>query len=518
MRKTPASLHALVSDPNALTRIRNARARKSLLPFITETMPEYDVNWHHTIMCQALDRVADGLLKRLMIFMPPRHGKSEAVSRRWPAHLLGKNPKRKIIAASYGADLAATNNRAVQRIIEEPRYHEIFPQTTLGADNVRTVAGNWLRNSDVFEIVGHGGYYKSAGVGGGITGLGCDVGIIDDPIKNHEEADSPVHREKVWNWYTSTFYTRLEKNAAIVILMTRWHEDDLAGRLLDRMAKDPEADKWEVISLPAISEETRPQFDPRTGPGLALWPNKYNERDLSTIKSTVGSRDWASLYQQRPAPESGGIFKRAHFLYWNRRADSPSTIEFVDRDGEKQNIDGTKLLRFLTIDLAASKKTTADYFVISAWGLAKDRKLFLLDVFRDRIEGPDQHKHILTMNAKWKPAVIGVESTAYQLTLVQQTARLGLPVRPITVDVDKITRAIPAGVRIETGNVFFMSGAPWLHDFETELLFFPNGKHDDQVDTLSSAVNFAQTSREALRFAPKLSVGARTSDWKGSGT
>ena len=514
-----ANVRALIADPGALTRIRLTRARKSLLPFITRTMPEYDVNWHHEIMCNALDRVAAGTVKRLMIFMPPRHGKSEAVSRRWPAHLLGQNPKLKIIAASYGADLASGNNRAVQRIIENADYREIFPGTALGTENIRTVSGNWLRNSDIFEVVGHGGYYRSAGVGGGITGMGCDIGIIDDPIKNHEEADSAVHRERVWNWYTSTFYTRLEKNAAIVILMTRWHEDDLAGRLLDKAAKDPDADKWEVISLPAISEEERAPFDPRAGKGLALWPNKYTVKDLRTIASTVGSRDWNSLYQQRPAPESGGIFKRSHFLYWNRTPDDPSVIEYRNREGALFRLAGADLLRFFTVDLAVSEKTTADYFVVGVWGLSKARKLFLLDLFRDRIEGPDQVNVILRLARTWRPAVVGIEATAYQLSLVQQLARKGLPARPLYVDKDKIARAIPAGVRIETENVFFPQVASYLSDFEQELLFFPNGKNDDQVDVLSSAVNFAATSREAIRFAGKVSdQNTMPAPWKASGT
>lgn len=237
-----------------LDEVRAERARRGMLAFTTYTMPDYEVNWHHRVVCEALDDLFAGTITRLMISMPPRHGKSELVSRRFPAYILGRDPDAQVIAVSYSADLASMMNRDVQRIMDSPEYQRVFPGTKLGSSNIRSLAGGTLRNSDIFEVVGRRGRYRSAGVGGGITGMGMQYGIIDDPIKNREEADSPTMREKVWDWYTSTFYTRLEKNARVLVTCTRWHEDDLSGRLLRLQEEDPEADQWVEIRLPAIAE------------------------------------------------------------------------------------------------------------------------------------------------------------------------------------------------------------------------------------------------------------------------
>ena len=229
----------------------SALAKKSFKHFIRLSKPEYEFNWHHLKLIEKLQDFADGKIKRLMVFMPPRHGKSELTSRRFPAWLLGRNPRAKIIATSYAAELASSFNRDVQRIIDEPKFQELFPNTKLNGANVRTTK-SWLRNNDIFEVVDHGGFYRCAGVGGAITGLGGDFLIIDDPFKNYEEAKSPTIRRKVFEWYTSTLYTRQEKNAGILLIQTRWHEDDLAGLLLQMQSKGGDyADQWEVVNFPA---------------------------------------------------------------------------------------------------------------------------------------------------------------------------------------------------------------------------------------------------------------------------
>jgi hypothetical protein len=239
-------------------------------------------------MCRKIDDLLDGKIKRLIISCPPRFGKSEVVSRRLPAYVLGKNPDASIIACSYSADLAARMNRDVQRIIDSPEYADLFPESRLNEANIRTVAqGTFLRNSDLFEIVGHTGVYRSCGIGGGITGMDFNsIGIIDDPIKNREEAESPTIRNKIWEWYTDTFYTRRENDAPILVTQTRWHEDDIIGRLLES-SKNEDADQWEVVSLPAMSEEERPAYDIRTGPNQALWPGRYDVERLNQIRATV---------------------------------------------------------------------------------------------------------------------------------------------------------------------------------------------------------------------------------------
>ena len=246
------------------------------------------MNWHHRLLCEYLDDFTKKKIRRLMVFMPPRHGKSELVSRKLPAYIFGCNPDANIISTSYSADLAQRMNRDVQRIIDSPAYGELFPETKLFGKNIRTVTGHALRNSDIFEIVGHRGSYRGAGVGGGITGMGGDYIIIDDPIKNREEANSSTYRKKLWEWYTSTLYTRQEKEGSILITLTRWHEDDLAGRLLELAEKDPQADQWEVLLLPAVAEKERHPRDPRQE-GEALWPGKYPIDELMKIKATIGT-------------------------------------------------------------------------------------------------------------------------------------------------------------------------------------------------------------------------------------
>lgn len=243
-----------------------------------------------------------------MVFTHPRAGKSELTSRRGPAFILGMFPDAQIIAMSYSADLAQRMNRDVQRIIDAPAYKEIFPNTLLYGKNIRaTSQGNYLRNSDIFEVVGHKGVYVGAGREGGITGMGFDRGIIDDPIKNRAEAESKTFRDNLWNTYISTFYTRQEKQAHKLLTITRWHSDDLAGRLIKAMEDDPEAEKWIILNLPAIAEVPIAPYDPRKI-GEALWPNKYDEAKLKQIEITVGPYEWESMWQQRPPDSKFSLF------------------------------------------------------------------------------------------------------------------------------------------------------------------------------------------------------------------
>jgi predicted phage terminase large subunit-like protein len=492
-----------------LEAVRAERARRSLLAFTTYTKPNYVVNWHHRVVCERLDALARGDITRMIISMPPRHGKSELVSRRFPAYLLGLNPHEQIIAWSHAAPLAARMNRDVQRIIEDPRYARVFPNTRLAGQNAR-IRGRttWLRNSTEFEIVGARGSYRGTGLRGDIVGRGYTLGIIDDPIKNREQADSEAEREKAWELFTSAFYERQEPGNRILITLTRWHEDDIVGRLLRLAAEDKQADQWEVISLPALREEGDDPIDPREV-GSPLWPGKYGLGTLLTMRSTIGSREWSAQYQCRPSPGEGGVFKRSWFAYWHRAPGDKGAIVLDRKDGSPaRRFLGTQLLRFFTVDVAAGMKQGNDYTVIACWGLTTDRDLVLLDLHRERLEGPSQIKAIALMQAKWKPAWIGVEAVAYQLTLVQALIRKGFPARELRPDRDKVARAQTAAVRMEAGTVWFPLGAPWLSDFEHELLLFPNGAHDDQVDVLSYAAAWvAVQAMESVTISPDQLAG-----------
>jgi hypothetical protein len=271
--------------------------------FVRYTKPDYEFNWHHQLLIAHLQKFAEGKIKKLMVFMPPQHGKSELTSRRLPAYLLGINPKLKLIGCSYSGGLAASFNRDVQRIIDSEEYADIFPETYLNQSNVRTAAqGSYLRNSDKFETVGHRGFYKSVGVGGGLTGTPADIGIIDDPVKDAVEAESQTYRARVWDWFTQVFMTRLHNASQIIVTQTRWNLDDLSGRILKYMNND---NSWTVLSLPAICEGDINPNDPRQL-GEALWGQKHSLERLLEIKS-ANPRAFHALYQQDPKPFEGGL-------------------------------------------------------------------------------------------------------------------------------------------------------------------------------------------------------------------
>ncbi|MDI9412096.1 MAG: phage terminase large subunit [Bacillota bacterium] len=455
-----------------LESVKQEIARRSLLDFTTYTFPGYETNWHHELLCNKLDQLINRKIKRLMVFMPPRHGKSELGSRRLPAYALGRNPDESIIAASYSADLASRMNRDVQRIIDTPEYRDLFPETQLFGKNIRTNAqGAYLRNSEIFEVVGRRGLYRSAGVGGGITGMGCTFGVIDDPIKNRAEADSQTFRNAIWDWYTSTFYTRLEKDAVILIILTRWHEDDLAGRLLEQAKADPTADQWEVVDLQAIKDVDKPG-DPRQM-GEALWPGKYTLEDLNRIKAVVGSRDWEALYQQRPAPAEGNIINRGWWQFYRQK---PTDFDF----GEV----------IQSWDCAFKDKNTSDFVVGQVWG-RKGANKYLLDQVRGRMDLPATMAAIQTLSAKWPNANAKlIEDKANGPAVIQMLRNKVSGLIAVEPQGGKIVRAQAITPDIEAGNVYLPdpSIAPWVHDFIEECSAFPNGSHDDQVDAMSQAL------------------------------
>lgn len=285
--------------------LRKARAREHLLEFTKYTKPDYQAGFPHVKISEAIDEMIHGDLRRLIISMPPQHGKTELVSRRLPALLLGRNPNEKIIATSFGADSAERINRDVQSIIDSDEYKALFPGTRLGDANVRTLSGGVLRNSSIFEIVGAKGYYLSAGVDGPITGKGGKWLFVDDPVKNREKADSKIDQEKTWNWYRSTLYSRRAKDCRILVIMTRWNDNDLAGKLIALGASEPKSDQFRVLELQAIADYDKPAYDTREI-GQALWPEFQNEEELATARVTMGDYDWFALYQQRPR-QGGGV-------------------------------------------------------------------------------------------------------------------------------------------------------------------------------------------------------------------
>ncbi len=461
----------------SLQEVKIELARRALLDFVLYTYPDYQPNWHHVELCKLLDRFVAGDIKRLMVFLPPRHGKSELVSRRLPAFILGKYPDDSVIAASYGADLASMMNRDVQRIIDGEKYTDVFPGTKLFGENVRTTAqGNYLRNSDIFEVVGHKGYYKSSGVGGAITGMGCKWGIIDDPIKNRAEAESQVYRDSLWGWYTSTFYTRLEKDARILVTVTRWHEDDLAGRLLRLAKESPDADQWEVFSLPAIADGELLDCDPRQ-PGEVLWPDKYPQADMLKIKATIGSYEWSALYQQRPSSPAGNILNRSWWKYYRQ---APSKFDIVIQSW----------------DCTFKDSAGTDYVVGQVWGrLGADK--YLIDQVRARMDFPATIAAVRALSGKWPIARAKLVEDKANGPAVIATLKREIPgLIAVEPEGGKVVRAWSVSPDIEAGNVYLPESAEWVSDFVEECASFPNGTHDDQVDAMSQGLNYLSESNK----------------------
>jgi len=462
-------------------------ARKRFIRFVQYTFPAYQTNWHHKYIADKLDDFVDGKITRLMILCPPRHGKSELVSRRLPAYIFGKYPNAEIISASYGDSLAKRMNRDVQRVIDSELYMDVFPDVRLFGTNIRTLArGHYLRNSDIFEIVGFNGSYRSCGVGGGITGMGMNFGIIDDPIKNAAQAASKAYRESVWEWYQSTLYTRLERipggtAGGILLTLTPWHFDDIAGRLLQT-----EKDKWTVIKFPAIKDSNANPDDPREYGG-ALWSEKKNLEELEYTKTLLGSYYFSALYQCDPKPEGGMIVD----VRWFSRYDTPpSDMRIVQ-----------------SWDTAHKASQLNDYSVCTTWGISGEKK-YLLDVYRERLEYPDLKKNCLNMYKKYNPNTILIEDKGSGISLIQDLKSF-MPVIPINPCGDKIFRMSSESAQIESGLVYLPNSAAWLIDYESEISGFPNTDHDDQVDSTSQALTYVKNS--VMKFEFK-STGVRRID------
>lgn len=458
-----------------LEEVRYARAYADFSYFMDYDSEYRDFDGRHLdLLDQTLMKVSSGELKRVIITMPPRHGKSERVSKKFPAWHVGRNPGDEMILASYSIDLS----RGFSRIARDTLVanHDVFG---VSVDKNKQAAEAW-------GIEGYRGGVNAAGVGGAITGKGARIAIIDDPVKNSEEANSEVMREKVWEWYTSTLYTRLTPDGRIIVVMTRWHEDDLVGRLLKKEAEEikegtHKGERWTVINFPALAEEDdylgRSVGDP-------LWPEfGFDKPRLEQIQSDVGSYVFNALYQQRPSAAGGTIFKREYFHYF--REETIHNIQYLIVGNKRY--DKMKCWSFQTVDTANSEKTINDYFVVSTWYVTPEHDLLLYDVYRTHITGPDQKPLMKEMVYRYRPKFQAIEDKTFGTNLIQECKREGMSIRPIKVDKDKVTRSLVIAARYEVGKVFHRQDAQWLTDYEDELLSFPRGKHDDQVDTASIA-------------------------------
>lgn len=426
-------------------------ALNDLLAFTARTFPRYRPAPHHHLIAERLMAVERGEIDRLIITMPPRHGKTQLASIQFPAWFLGRNPDKRVIGASYAALLAYRISRQARNLLQLRAWP--FPVGL--ADD--------LANIQSWDIGHHRGGYLAAGVGGPITGSGAHLLIIDDPIKNQEEADSATYRDNVWDWYTSTAYTRLEEGGAIILIQTRWHHDDLAGRLLAEAKAG--GDRWEVLHLPAVADD-----------GAALWPEKYDRAALDRIKAAVGSRVFNALYQGRPSNDESALLRREWWRFYGGPTgrDLPGSFDHA----------------LQSWDMTFKGDVHNDFVAGQVWA-RRGADCYLLARDKRRLDFPGTLAAIRAMTGRYPwVATKLVEDTANGPAVIATLEReIGglVAVRP---EGGKVARVNAVAGLVEAGNVWLPhpSIAPWVEDFVEECAAFPTGAHDDDVDAMSQAL------------------------------
>lgn len=435
--------------------------------FVDQRYPKYKWYRHCEVLCEVLQRVADGDLKRVLIFMPPRHGKSLLASKLFPAYYLYRHPDRWTGLTSYGAEMSYTFSRPTKE-----HYLGVGGKIRKDASAVK----HW-------ESIEGGGCW-AAGVGGPITGKGYHLGSIDDPLKNDQEAFSDKIRERQKEWFGSTFYTRAEDDASIVLTMTRWHEDDLAGWLLTEEAETDEPEGWHVVNFEAIKEEGTRTFPSSCTveadwrqPGEALYPEKFPLKRLNKIKGRVGSYFWSALYQQRPTSADGDVFKLDWFHYYTQL---PDKFQFLA----------------ISVDAAFKEGKTTDFVVIQLWGIAWPN-IYLIDQIRDRMGFTKTKDAIRTLISRWKPRYGEpqaklIEDKANGSAIIEELKREMPGVLAIQPEGGKLARAQAASPYYESGNVWIpeTSAMSWVREHTAEFVAFPRGANDDQVDASTQLINW----------------------------
>jgi len=459
-KKSPQILSTSISTlENSLSELPpeflmiNQRARSHLIDFLIATNPKYEPNWHHEVIANELEHIeafGDRDYKVLLVFVPPRHGKSELCSIGFPAWYLGRNPEKEIITVSYSAELAQDFGSKTRSTVGS----ETYPFTGVSLKEDEQAKAKWRTN--------RGGSYTSVGVGGAVTGRGANVLIFDDPIKNREEAESEVSREKVWQFFTSTAFTRLEPKGVVVVILTRWHIDDLAGRIL----KNPQLSKrCKVIHFPALAT----QKEIHREVGQPLWPERFPVESLKEIQQTIGPYDWSALYQGSPILTERQEFKPE----WWRKVPQSS-------------VDVMNTRNFLTIDTAISKKSSADYTGFCDNSVNQEN-FWHFKAWRMRLGPEELVDAIFTLYLKRKYEKIGIESTVYldglkpYLDAEQRKRNVFLPIVELSHNQTKkeirIRSLIP---RYAARQIFHIEGE--CAALEEEMLQFPQGVHDDVLD------------------------------------
>jgi predicted phage terminase large subunit-like protein len=461
---------------------KKERCRENFMPFVKEMWSAFIAGRHHKIMADAFERVANGSLKRLIINMPPRHTKSEFASYLFPAWYLGKFPHKKIIQTAHTAELATNFGRKVRNLVATPDYQALFP-TKLSSDS--KAAGRWNTNK--------GGDYFAIGVGGAVTGKGADVLIIDDPHSEQEAMQgNPAVFDRVYEWYSSGPRQRLQPGGSIIIVMTRWSKRDLTGQIINNSVKR-EGDEWETIEFPALMPSGKP-----------LWSEFWSQKELEAIKNEIPVSKWEAQYQQNPTSEEGAIIKRDMWQIWEK--DEPPKCEFIIQSW----------------DTAFEKNNRADYSACTTWGVFyktdsdgfDTTHIILLDAFKERLEFPELKKKAQELYKDWSPDALIVEKKAAGAPLIYEMRRMGIPLQEYTPSKgsDKIARVNAISDLFASGFVW-CPDTRWAEEVMEECASFPNGEHDDLVDSTSQALlRFRQggfirlNSDEQDEFMPRKKV------------
>jgi len=433
------------------------RSKESFLYFVTQMWPVFISGAHHKVMADAFERVARGELKRLIINMPPRHTKSEFASFLLPAWFLGKFPHKKIIQTAHTAELATGFGRKVRNLVSSETYQKVF-QTKLSSDS--KAAGRWNTHM--------GGDYFAIGVGGAVTGKGADLLIIDDPHSEQEAKQAnPAVFDGVYEWFTSGPRQRLQPGGAIIIVMTRWSKRDLTGQILKNSSKEG-VDQWEVIDFPAIMPNGNP-----------LWPGFWSKTALEALKSELPVSKWEAQYQQNPTSEEGAIIKRENWQIWEESR--PPQCEYIIQSW----------------DTAFEKNNRADYSACTTWGVFQHPNkngdlrpnIILLDAFKERMEFPDLKQKALELWKEFEPDTLIVEKRAAGAPLIYEMRKMGIPMSEYTPGKgnDKISRVNAISDLFASG-IVWCPETRWAEEVMDELASFPNGDHDDLVDSSSQAL------------------------------
>lgn len=444
-------------------------AKDKLLVFSGLLYKEFEYPPHLKLLAKKLEAVERGEIKRLMVFMPPRHGKSMLCSQMFPAWYIGKHPERQIITATYGHSLASKFGRDVRNMVNEPRYRAIFPGTELAEDSQAKDRFNTNRR----------GIYLATGVGGAATGYGADLLLIDDPVKGRQEALSETISANTWDWYLSVAHTRLMPNGAIVIILTRWSDNDLAGRILAQ-----EADQWDVVSLPAIEDNK------------ALWPEKYDLDALLAIKKSIGPIEFSCLYQQQPINQEDAEFKKYWFKYY-KDDECPGNLKI-----------------YTTVDPAISKKASADESAVCTVGVSPTNDKYILEITHGRMNPSELINAIFQHIDKYDSSIVGIETVAYQealshfMKLEMRKRNQFVKIQEIRTRADKEQKIRGLIPHYSNGTIWHRAGI-YCGNLEEQLLRFPVGAHDDLIDSLAMQLELWNAPLHNLNVLGKPAIKTR---------